>query len=45
MRLFLFEHHNTVRPMRDTMNPSMYPIYDTSDHFLVVGEFFVLKKK
>jgi len=30
---------NYVRTMRDTWNPAMYPSYDTSDHFPVIGAF------
>ncbi len=30
---------NDIRPIRDTENPKMYPIYDMSDHFPVVAEF------
>lgn len=30
---------NTVRPLRETENAVMYPNYDTSDHFPIIGEF------
>lgn len=30
---------NLIKTMRDTYNPRMYPMYDTSDHFPVIGLF------
>lgn len=30
---------NHVQTLRDILNPKMYPIYDTSDHFPVIGAF------